>query len=144
MTGVAACAPGLLPSCSKTHREHFDFRTATVVSQFAWPLRTSYFSISAHFRRRRSLAGNGTGSFVVVQHLIHGSRGFGAPSCTDHAGGDTGDCHVFRNRLQDYGSSGNSRAVTDPDVAEDFRASTDHDPAANLRMAIRVFLARAA
>src|SRR5262249_13064602 len=49
-----------------------------------------------------------------------------------------------RHRLQDDRARGDARAAADLDIAENLCARTDHDAAADLRMAVAVLFAGAA
>src|SRR6516164_2618902 len=79
-----------------------------------------------------------------VDHLVHGARRLGATGLADDLCRHAGDRDIVRHRLDDDGARRNARAMADLDVAEDLRARTDHDAAANLRMAVLVLLAGAA
>src|SRR3974390_1410873 len=80
----------------------------------------------------------------VVEHLVHRARRLGTPRLADHLGGNAGNRHVVRNRLDHHRTGGNARAVPDLDVAEDFCTGSDHHAAADFRMPVLMLLASAA
>src|SRR5262249_50614916 len=66
-----------------------------------------------------------------------------AARLADDPGGNAGDRGIVGDRFEHDRSGRNARTVTNLDIAEDLRTSTDQYPAANFRVAIACLLTRA-
>ena len=70
--------------------------------------------------------------------------GSDAAGLADDLGRNARDRDVVRHRFQHHRARRDARAMSDLDIAENFRARADHHAVADLRMAVPVFLAGAA
>src|SRR5947208_1312444 len=73
---------------------------------------------------------------LVLDDLVHGTRGLGAAGFADHAGRDAGHGGVARHGFQHHGTGRHAGALADLDVAEDLGAGADQHALAHLGMAV--------
>ncbi len=79
-----------------------------------------------------------------AQHLVHDAGRLGTTRIAHDPGRHTGYRDIVRNRLQNHRTGCNFRAMTDFDIAENFRASTDQHTVTDFRMTVAARFARAA
>src|SRR5271166_997223 len=81
---------------------------------------------------------------LLSQNLVHVARGLRAAGLADDARGHAGHRLVMRHGCEHDRSRRHPRAVTDFDVAQNFRPRADQDAMADLGMPVAGLLARAA